>query len=405
MNKTVSIDDRLDEKLTLYLNWSKRMIFKKNENSNLYKILSAQETRDEVLVKNKSELAKQINKMNNELKGLKDSMAQIIMTASNHYSFLARLAKLDTELADDINRIIIKNKELNKKFNSTLFKKIVELFGLDLKTVGIEEKKGGKQSGFIINHQQTGLKLFVKTSKIFEFDINSIDPRELFVYKVLEYMKLGPDTRFLIYAASSSSSTGDRICRIITKDLEYKDNENITKKFFTDNFITEEDENFEALEHRQKSLNNREFRVSFLTLSMVNDLLHLNDTLATNAWNYGSISQESKKFAPQYKANLVDHQVKNTLFKFKPEMNPVISLIEKLKINSGRQSINGQLISYKIIKDNKIFVDPVQLKSELLEAISSVRAQFSEAVKDAEEDIKGIMSNEKFEEYFSVIAH
>ena len=59
--------------------------------------------------------------------------------------------------------------------------------------------------------------------------------------------------------------------------------------FLTDNFITEEKPQSDSLEHWQKSLNNKEFRAKLLTLSIGNDLLHLNDSFATNALNYGSL--------------------------------------------------------------------------------------------------------------------
>jgi hypothetical protein len=73
--------------------------------------------------------------------------------------------------------------------------------------------------------------------------------------------------------------------------------------------------------------------------------------------------------------------------------------MEKLKTNASKKNITGELISYKIIKDNKCFVEPEQIKSELLEAINLVSKNFPEAVKAGEEEIKGTMS--KFKESFS----
>jgi len=221
------------------------------------------------------------------------------------------------------------------------------------------------------------------------------------VYKVLEHMELGPEARFIM-TADSSNPSGAKICHIVTKDVAYSNNEDIKNTFFTDNFITEEHQHIEALVHWQKSLSNKEFRAKFLTLSIINDLLHLNDTLATNAWNYGSISQQYNG-ASQYKATLIDHEVKNSLFKYEPDKHPVISLIKKLKTNASNNKITGELISYKIIKDNNWFVDPEQIKSELLEAIGVVNEKFFKVVKIAEDEIRDTMS--KFTESFSESAH
>jgi hypothetical protein len=392
MNTSVYIDDDLQRKLELYEILSNHILEMNNQKSDLDKLLAKQEIPEEIIVKNKSELSSQIIEKNKELYILIDSMAELIMTASSPFLYLS---KLDRGLADEIACIISRNYYLNKNSKSPLIKEIASLYDLDQTNFIIEEKKEGKQDGFIINDKQTGLKLFIKTTKILADD--SIDPRELFVYKVLEYMELGPETRFN-FTADSSNPGG----HIVTKDVGYSNNEDITNIFFTDNFITEEDPNIDTLAHWENSLNNGEFRVKFLTLSIVNDLLHLNDTFATNAFNYGSLIQKSKTTAPQYKAFLIDHQVKNSLFKYQPDKNPVISLIEKLKRNS-KNNLTRELISYKIIKDNSCFVHPEKIKSELLEAISAVSKKFPEVVKTTNNGIKGIMS--KFTESFSETAN
>ena len=149
------------------------------------------------------------------------------MTTSNPYKYLA---ELDSELADEIGGIIAKNKELSKKLKSALIKEIAVLYDLDQENIILEEKTEGKQDGFIIKDKSTGLKLFTKVSKIFGDDTKSIDPRELFAYKVLEHMELGPETRFIITAGSSNPS-GAKICHIVTKDVGYSNNKDITNIF------------------------------------------------------------------------------------------------------------------------------------------------------------------------------
>ena len=67
--------------------------------------------------------------------------------------------------------------------------------------------------------------------------------------------------------------------------------------------------------------------------------------------------KKSKTTAPQFQAILIDHEVNDSLFEYEPQKNPVISLIEKLKSNANRKKIKGELISYKVIKDNGYFLN------------------------------------------------
>jgi len=109
MNTSVSIDANLQEKLKLYQIYSKNILEMKNEKSKLDRLLKKQESPDEMMVKNKSELNKQIIEMNKESKILTDSMAQLIMTTSTHFSYLGYLSETDRGLADEIFIIIVKN--------------------------------------------------------------------------------------------------------------------------------------------------------------------------------------------------------------------------------------------------------------------------------------------------------
>ena len=177
-------------------------------------------------------------------------------------------------------------------------------------------------------------------------------------------MELGPEIRFII-RANSSNSYSAKICHIVAKDVAQSDNKVSQNVFFTDNFITEEDPHNDALKHWEKSLKSQQFRINFLTLNIVNDLLHLNDTLGINAWNYGAIMQEFKTTEPQYKAILIDHEIRNSCFEYEPDKNPVFSLIDKLSTNNRKQNIEEELISYKIIKENKHFIDPNEINLEL----------------------------------------
>jgi len=68
---------------------------------------------------------------------------------------------------------------------------------------------------------------------------------ELFVYKVLEKLELGPKSNFIMtFLSISGNST--KICHIVTEDVEYSNDKNIRKKFFTDVYISSNDNKFEA---------------------------------------------------------------------------------------------------------------------------------------------------------------
>ena len=86
--------------------------------------------------------------------------------------------------------------------------------------------------------------------------------------------------------------------------------------------------------------------------------------MSINAWNYGSIIQKFKtlEFQSQYKAIIIAHQVKNNLFKYEPNKNPVLGLVEKYT--------TGELTSCKIIKENSYFTFQKQVK--LLEAMKII---------------------------------
>ena len=125
-------------------------------------------------------------------------------------------------------------------------------------------------------------------------------------------MDLGPKLLF-ICTADSASLDSFKICHIIAQDVAYQNDKDTTNIFFTDKFISDDNENADVLAHWQKSLSNTDFRVKFLTLSIVDDLLQLNDTISSNAWNYGSIMQLSNNES-QYKAVLVDFLIIDSYF-------------------------------------------------------------------------------------------
>jgi hypothetical protein len=105
-----------------------------------------------------------------------------------------------------MNAILGKYTSLHQKFNKAVYEFIAGVYGINKDNIELEIKVIGKQDGFIIKDKATGLRLFTKISRIFSHNEKSIDPRELFAYKVLEYMELGPKTQFIFIPGSSSQS-------------------------------------------------------------------------------------------------------------------------------------------------------------------------------------------------------
>lgn len=165
----------------------------------------------------------------------------------------------------------------------------------------------GANAGFIATTDDK-CKYFVKTFSEEALKSSSsltkkIDSRELFAYKVLEYLGFGPETHYIIQTFSSSKGSKTKGNYIVTKDVTAidKDEENILikKEFFRDG-----DENDSEYEKAMKIKN---FAVELFALASLNSILRLRDSFGDNTGNYGIVKTVMKGENVLYEPILIDH--------------------------------------------------------------------------------------------------
>jgi hypothetical protein len=112
---SVAFDDELKRKLDLYQSCSESILKLKGKQIELDECFLSEESLVKEITTTSSDLTKQITEKNTELNYIKDSMAELIMTAPrNPYYYLSKIHKLEINLADQINIIIMNNKKFKK---------------------------------------------------------------------------------------------------------------------------------------------------------------------------------------------------------------------------------------------------------------------------------------------------
>lgn len=107
---------------------------------------------------------------------------------------------------------------------------------------------------------------------------HKIDPRELFLYKSLEYLGLGPKTHFIVRDVTSSyRGSIARGSYIITEEVEGIRIDNETNRPYFEAFMNS---------------TNRDDAIELSRASLVADLLSLTDIFESNTRNYGLVSRE-----------------------------------------------------------------------------------------------------------------
>ena len=175
---------------------------------------------------------------------------------------------------------------------------------LGINTINIEKNKlSGANAGFVITAENK-CKYFIKTfSEAFGSPSSStkkIDCREIFAYKVLEYLGFGPETKCLIQTFSSSKGSDAQGGYIMTKDVTtiYPDSE-LNKEFFRD--ADKNDSEYE------QAIKDRDFLVELFSIASINSILRLRDTFGDNLGNYGIIKTTMKDESIKYEPILIDH--------------------------------------------------------------------------------------------------
>jgi hypothetical protein len=156
-----------------------------------------------------------------------------------------------------------------------------------------------------------------------------IDPREAFLYKVLDLVGYGPKCWFLLKSSSSSMGTMSGGNFILTKNLS---KEGV-------NFLLDKEENKKLFE--QALLDMRKFAIEFSAAAAINDILALRDTFK-NPGNYGLVFYENSVL---YNAEDKDQQECDEETKITKTENYKIFFIDHLP--NASNGILAELNSYK----------------------------------------------------------
>lgn len=253
------------------------------------------------------------------IKSMKDFMANEIQAIhfgtptfkyiSTIYGYLLTEGLIDEKQAENICEALSKDisiKQKEEEADNQHKLAIQELLGktLGINTVNIKKNElSGANAGFVVTTEDK-CKYFIKTfSEAFgsaSCSTKKIDCRELFAYKVLEYLGFGPETECLIQKFSSSQGSKTKGNYIATKDVSVIDKEDeLEKEFFRDG-----DKNDLAYYEAVKS---KDFLVELFSLASLNSILRLRDTFGDNTGNYGIIKTTMKNESIKYEPILIDH--------------------------------------------------------------------------------------------------
>ncbi len=300
------------------------------------RIAKAEEVKNQDVVdqlsKENGGLAKQLLTLRAQTKSIRHQLAKDIAENQNIFELLGAINAIDSSLAKELNRLVV----LYDTFNTKLAEEIKIHYGLtDAQALKVLAKESGASTGFVV--QANGHQYYIKESLSYR-DEKKINPKELFVYKLLEYTHFGPKTEFIL-KSFSTSRTGAQICYISTRDVEYSKTDFKKKTFTTDN---PDDYTSDIIEEKEdlweQSLNDENFRVNLLALSMLDDVFLLNDSFRTNPSNYGTLLITDGHHI-RYKPKLIDHlpDCKNIAFSYPSISHAIQSLKDKLRINMERR--------------------------------------------------------------------
>lgn len=202
-----------------------------------------------------------------------------------------------------------------------------------------------------------------------------VDPNELLVYKVMEYMNFGPKTNFLFgkYSSAAGRSSVSRGNYIMTEDL----NQN------GDHLLLDLEENKEAFE---QALTDRGFTVELSAASALNDILSLTDTFGRNTRNYGLVERSDGSKTIQF----VDHlpNANNGLFSLM-DFNPATySPRDSLQKRSNLFKADEHS-AFKQLEPNRSSFQRLIVQRD----VDSRLAPLSDAIARAESDVRGLMRN------------
>jgi len=265
---------------------------------------------------------------------LKQELAKEIAASERSFALLDAVSTVDNELARQINSLFM----AYDTFKVRLGGEIRTHYGLSSDyDLHVLAKERGASTGFVV--QIENHTYYIKESLSYR-ENKKINPKELFLYKLLEYVHLGPKTDFILHSFSTSR-TGAHICYISTQDVAYTKITDKQKTFSTDNPNEHEEIGMleEKIEQCEEALNDENFRRELLALSMLEDVFYINDSLRTNPSNYGIVRIEDSEHVVRYKPKLIDHlpDRPNIYFNYQSIDSAIKSLHFKITINKERR--------------------------------------------------------------------
>jgi hypothetical protein len=257
-------------------------------------------------------------------------------------------------LSDDISAKV-KEGEVKEQHKLTI-QALLTKSGVNIKHIE-ENKFSGVNVGFIVT-DENNCRYFVKT---FNDGFNSpsaktkkIDCREVFAYKVLEYLGFGPETYCLIQQFSSSQRSATKGDYIATKDVAVIDKEGeLKKEFFRD------DDESKVLDYDQ-ALKNKDFLAELFSIASLNSILRLYDTFGDNTGNYGIIKTTMSNESVKYEPVLVDHLPCTSNGIIDESYSPGNFLKNKLDTKSGKDSNLQKVIKEGLSSRNSKLTEEVK---------------------------------------------
>jgi len=269
-----------------------------------------------------------------------------------NFIFSSRLF-LESELKRKSKKVKIKT-NTNKRDNNKITYDFLDSNGAVVFSTKVNKKIFGAQFGGIISieSKQNKARKFFKThqdgSRFTNFSgvlYNSrsislakpVNIRELFIYKVLEKLGMGPEVTFVVNPFVKQD------LYIVTRDLN---NTNLNEIFITAVNIV----NKEKIE---KLISDKNVIIEFTKFDLINRILGINDL---NSSNYGILSKGDKKFV-----KIIDFRAPNTFITLSD-----ISLKNYLKANGGLYKKED--LAKKILSNR----EPKQKFIEGFEALKSI---------------------------------
>ena len=319
----------------------------------------------EELKKNQSEMLLELNKIMELIKDNESKKFIIVNIAINeniaNFIFSSRLF-----LESDLNRKSRKVKitmDIFKKENNKIIYDFLDSNETVVFSTVVNKKRFGIQFGGIINikmKQNKEERMFFKThqngSRFTNYSgvlyhsrsLSLAEPaniRELFIYKVLEKLNMGPEVTFIVNPFVKQD------LYIVTKDLS----NTISNEIFTTAI------NIMSKEKIDQLISDKDVILEFTKFDLINRILGLDDL---NPGNYGILSKENKNFV-----KIIDFRVPNSIITLSD-----ILLNNYLKANGGLYKKTD--LAKKILSNR----EPKQKYKEGLEALSSIGKENFEGI-------------------------